>query len=115
MFTVDAPSVRPLKDRNISAGLDLEVECPVTKGNPPATTFEWTRNDSKTWSSEILDLKNVSKDDDMIYTCTVNNTMKPTGASKQHGHGSGSFHLNVLCKLIYFFIYPPDKIHEITS
>ncbi|XP_060603838.1 synaptogenesis protein syg-2-like [Ruditapes philippinarum] len=92
-----APEITTLDNQDIVAGSSVNVQCPIIKGNPNPTTFKWTRNgDNRTWSTQTLYIQNVSKNDDMMYTCTVQNIMRPTGSAHETGTDSGSFHLSVL-------------------
>ncbi|XP_060569025.1 carcinoembryonic antigen-related cell adhesion molecule 5-like [Ruditapes philippinarum] len=94
-----APTVR-MTDKDIVEGANLTLPCPVTKGNPTDTRFKWIRDgDNRTWDTQTLYIQNVTKYDDMMYKCTVQNILRPSGSVEELGINSGSFHLNVLCKL----------------
>ncbi|XP_060607875.1 neural cell adhesion molecule 2-like [Ruditapes philippinarum] len=48
-----------------------------------------------TWSSQYLTIRNISRDDDMNYNCSVYNIMTPTGKSPVKGTDSKMWHLSV--------------------
>jgi hypothetical protein len=103
-----------MTDKDIVEGANLTLPCPVTKGNPTDTRFKWTRDgDNRTWSTQILYIQNVTKYDDMMYKCTVQNILRPSGSVEELGINSGSFHLNVLCKLFTLCIL--RKIFSLVS
>ncbi|XP_060587107.1 nephrin-like [Ruditapes philippinarum] len=85
-----APVITTLDNQDILAGSNVSVQCPVIKGNPEFTTFRWTRNgDSRTWKTQTLYIQNVTKYDDMMYTCTVQNIFRPTGFPTEMGKQTG--------------------------
>ncbi|XP_060558738.1 protein turtle-like [Ruditapes philippinarum] len=92
-----APTMHTLDNIEIVDGSSLYFACPATDGKPASTAYEWTRDgDIKKWNRKILYIDNVTKNDDMIYTCTAQNEMTPTGGLPEIGIASGSFHLIVM-------------------
>jgi hypothetical protein len=95
----DPPIVKSMKDVSIVEGSMLNITCSVILGIPKVATFKWTRQkDIFTRDSQLLMIKNISRDSSSNYTCTVTNIMKPTIGIEEKGERSGSFEINVLCK-----------------
>ncbi|XP_060579800.1 kin of IRRE-like protein 2 [Ruditapes philippinarum] len=104
------PSINAIPDKRVIEGSDVELTCPITYGNPAATSFIWTRElDDKRWYKESFTIHNVSRNDSMNYTCVANNTMVMKGNIRQIGSASRNTQLMVL--------YSPDigKIDNISS
>jgi hypothetical protein len=98
IFVADPPIITEIFDQNVEEGALFQMSCPVVTGNPSKTEFNWTSQDGQLISEkQILSITNVSRNDDMQYTCTVFNTMTPTGLPSVQGVNNESFHLNVEC------------------
>ncbi|WAR05470.1 CNTN4-like protein, partial [Mya arenaria] len=83
------PQVRLPEKYDISEGSALNYSCLSIPGNPSQTTVVWTRLfDNRQWHSRIVNISQVQKSDDGLYTCTTTNKMTPTGLPVQNGNES---------------------------
>ncbi|XP_060576315.1 hemicentin-1-like [Ruditapes philippinarum] len=89
------PTINTLENLTLVEGDHLNFSCSVTHGNPKKTVFLWTSERHMTWSSQYLTIRNISRDDDMNYNCSVYNIMTPTGKSPVKGTDSKMIHLSV--------------------
>ncbi|XP_060574915.1 hemicentin-1-like [Ruditapes philippinarum] len=95
------PKVNAMLEKRVKEGTAVQLTCPITPGNPAATSFKWTRaSDNKRWFNGSFTIHKVSRNDTMTYTCMANNTMVMTGNINRIGSSSKSTLLKVL--------YPPS-------
>ncbi|XP_053388265.1 hemicentin-1-like isoform X2 [Mercenaria mercenaria] len=93
------PGIGSLQNQTVIEGASLNITCPVLHGNPDVLAVHWTRDgDDRLWHKQHLVIQTVLRNDSMMYTCTVNNTMEPTVGDLTDGRTSKQFHLNVLYK-----------------
>ena len=87
-------------DENIVELTSFSRACPVTPGNPPQTTYRWTRSTGGGWSrtTHTLTIPQLQREDAAVYTCTAQNTMNPTGLPQEIGQDLKTFTLKILCK-----------------
>ncbi|XP_060591904.1 hemicentin-1-like [Ruditapes philippinarum] len=89
------PTINTLENLTLVEGDHLNFSCSVTHGNSKETVFLWTSERHMTWSSQYITIRNISRDDDMNYNCSVYNIMTPTGKSPVKGTDSKMWHLSV--------------------
>ncbi|XP_060586233.1 hemicentin-1-like [Ruditapes philippinarum] len=98
--------VNAIYDISVVEGSSFEILCPIVYGNPSNSTIAWSRfNDKNRWNNIQLSFKNVSREDDGNYTCSVITEMHPTIGSSSEIERRKYFHLNV------FF---PSEIKQFT-
>ncbi|XP_053379909.1 hemicentin-1-like isoform X3 [Mercenaria mercenaria] len=101
------PDIGSLTNETVIEGASLNKTCPVIRGNPSVLTVQWTRDgDDRLWHEQHLVIQKVLRNDSMMYTCTVNNTMEPTAGDLTDGRTSKHFQLDVLYKssVVDFFV-----------
>ncbi|XP_053388680.1 hemicentin-1-like [Mercenaria mercenaria] len=89
------PAIGELKNTSVAEGSPLTVSCPVIVGYPPQTTFEWIRNGAVWKRTQTFTIDTASRNDAMLYTCKVSNSMKQTGEQPVSQPYTKYFHLNV--------------------
>ncbi|XP_060568867.1 uncharacterized protein LOC132727411 [Ruditapes philippinarum] len=98
--------VNDIDDVSIVEGSQLETVCPVVYGNPSTSIVTWSRQGEESLSNNrLLFIKNVSRADNAMYTCSVITEMFPTIGTDLKAERRNSFHLNV------FF---PSEINKFT-
>jgi hypothetical protein len=105
IHSIDPPLIGKIVDQTLVEGDALNFSCPVIPGNPNNTQIKWTTSIDfgEKWLTQFLVISNVSRKHDIVYICTVNNTMAPTFEPVEIGWNSESFHLTVECMYIIMF------------
>ncbi|XP_060589340.1 nephrin-like [Ruditapes philippinarum] len=111
------PTINTLENLTFIEGDTLNFSCSVTHGNPKETVFLWTSEGHMTWSSQYITIRNISRDDDMNYNCSVYNIMTPTGQSPVKGTDSKMWHLSVdyYATIKEFFVHGYKSEHNVTT
>ncbi|XP_060589338.1 hemicentin-1-like [Ruditapes philippinarum] len=105
-FSTNPAIVNGIDDVSIVEGSQLETVCPVVYGNPSTSIVTWSRQGEASLSNNrLLFIKNVSRADNAMYTCSVITEMFPTIGTDLKAERRNSFHLNV------FF---PSEINKFT-
>ncbi|XP_052802983.1 nephrin-like [Mya arenaria] len=90
-----SPRLHKLQQINALEGETLTVKCEYMQGNPGKTTVLISRlNDGTNWTKSTHVLQSLKRNDAGLYSCTVRNTMQPTGQN-QATVGEHTRHFNV--------------------
>ncbi|XP_071095627.1 cell adhesion molecule CEACAM2-like [Haliotis cracherodii] len=93
-----APSISGLRTaQNVTEFSNLSMDCSTytTPGNPPTTSYTWTYGGSTVSTGAVLDRSRISRSQGGSYTCTVSNTLTPSGGSQQQGTTAFQVNVNV--------------------
>ncbi|XP_052804951.1 hemicentin-1-like isoform X2 [Mya arenaria] len=66
-------------------GVNYSLNCEAEPGNPKNTSYYWTSTTQPDISGQNLIIKNISRADEGIFTCSAHNIMKPTGCTAMDG------------------------------
>ncbi|XP_052803536.1 uncharacterized protein LOC128233749 isoform X2 [Mya arenaria] len=78
-------------------GVNVSLICNATPGNPNITSYYWTTTNQTKQRiyDRYLFIQNISRTEEDVYTCLVQNSMDPTGCQGVNGSDTASIHVDV--------------------